>query len=111
MSIMTARIAFVYILVCKDGTFYTGFTTDLLHRLKVHNKKQGARYTRSRIPVYLVYHEVFFSEREARQREYAIKQLSRKQKLELISSQNACLLSLQNLFANWETESYEAFSK
>lgn len=90
----------VYILVCRDGTFYTGYTTDLMRRLNVHNKKQGARYTQSRLPVYLVYHEVFLEKRQAMQREYAIKGLMRAQKLALIQSQISCLVTWSNWFSN-----------
>lgn len=86
---------FVYILVCKDGSFYTGFTPNLILRLKKHNKKQGAKYTKSRLPVFLVYHEVFLKKSEALKREYGIKQLSRSQKLALITHQNVCLTSLK----------------
>lgn len=88
---------FVYILVCKDESFYTGFTTNLIKRLQTHNKKQGAKYTRSRLPVFLVYHEVFLMKSEALKREYALKKLSHTQKLSLILHQNVCLTSLKIL--------------
>ena len=73
-----------YILECKDQTLYTGYTTDLDRRLKVHNEGKGAKYTKVRRPVKLVYHETFDNKSEALKREYALKQLSRKQKLALI---------------------------
>lgn len=75
---------YTYILECKDHTLYTGYTTDLERRLKVHNNGKGAKYTRVRRPVKLVYHEIFDNKSEALKREYALKQLTRKQKLALI---------------------------
>ena len=74
----------VYILKCKDDTFYTGYTKDLKERVKVHNAGKGARYTRSRLPVKLVYYESFKTIREAYQREVNIKKLSREAKKKLI---------------------------
>ena len=76
---------YVYILNCADGTFYTGWTTDLEKRVREHNSGKGAKYTRSRIPVTLIYYEVFDQKPEALRRERAIKQLSRKQKEALVS--------------------------
>jgi putative endonuclease len=78
---------YVYILKCADGTLYTGYARDIKKRLSEHNGKstiEGAKYTRSRRPVKLLYQEVFTSRSEAQQREYAIKQLSRPQKQQLI---------------------------
>lgn len=75
---------YVYILRCQDGTFYTGWTNDLERRLKAHNSGKGARYTRSRRPVTLLYWEAFESKREAMSREAAIKRLTRKDKESLI---------------------------
>lgn len=77
---------YVYILRCHDNTYYTGWTTDLLRRLKKHNDGKGAKYTRCRRPVELVYYEVFPNRSAALKREYQIKQLSRKQKEQLIDS-------------------------
>lgn len=77
---------FVYILECKDGTLYTGWTTDLQKRIKQHNSGEGAKYTRARLPVELKYFEKCDSREEALQREYFIKKLSRQKKLELINS-------------------------
>lgn len=79
---------FTYILICKDNSLYTGVTNQLEKRLKTHNSGQGARYTRSRIPVKLVYYETFSNRSEASTREYRIKQLTRKQKLKLINDSN-----------------------
>ena len=77
---------YVYILNCADGTFYTGWTTDLEKRVREHNSGKGAKYTRSRIPVSLAYYEVFEEKPEALRRECAIKKLNRKQKEALIQS-------------------------
>ena len=71
---------FVYILFCADGTYYTGWTTDVQRRVTVHNKGKGAKYTRSRLPVRLLWFKEYPTKSEAMKREYAIKQLSRKQK-------------------------------
>ncbi len=77
----------VYIVQCSDGTYYTGYTTDLDRRIKEHNEsKKGAKYTRARRPVTLQYVESYESRQEACRREYEIKQFSRKQKEKLIKS-------------------------
>lgn len=73
-----------YILLCADGTFYCGWTNDLEKRVKAHNEGKGAKYTKGRRPVRLVYWEGFSCKREAMQREAAIKKMSRKEKEELI---------------------------
>lgn len=75
---------FVYILQCRDGSLYTGWTCNLEKRVAVHSVGMGAKYTRSRLPVKLVYWEKCNSRSAAMKREYAIKQLSRQKKLELI---------------------------
>lgn len=75
---------YVYILKCSDNTLYTGWTTNLEKRLKVHNTRKGAKYTRVRLPVEIVYFEEFEDKKDAMKREYAIKQLSRQEKLKLI---------------------------
>lgn len=77
---------YVYLLRCGDGTLYTGYTNDLKRRLAVHNAGKGAKYTRSRLPVDLVYWENFSNKSSALQRECAIKRLSRAEKLSLIQS-------------------------
>lgn len=74
----------VYILRCADDTLYCGWTNDLDHRLKTHNSGKGAKYTRSRLPVELVYSEALESTSAALHRECEIKKLSRKEKMELI---------------------------
>lgn len=75
-----------YIVECRDGTLYTGWTNDLKKRTARHNKGLGAKYTRTRYPVVLKYSEEYLTKSEAMQREYEIKQLSRTEKLELIAS-------------------------
>ena len=78
----------VYILQCGDGTLYTGITDDLPHRLEMHRAGKGAKYTRGRSPLTLVYLENADSYSEALKREYRIKQLPRVEKLKLIESHN-----------------------
>ena len=75
---------YTYILSCADGTLYTGWTNDLDRRLAAHNAGRGGKYTRARLPVKLVYHEEFATKEEAMAREWAIKQLTRSEKLRLI---------------------------
>ena len=78
---------YVYILKCADGTFYTGWTNDIDLRIKAHNEGKGAKYTRGRTPVELVYYEVLPTKSEALKREAAIKKLPRLKKLKLIDKQ------------------------
>ena len=77
---------YTYMVKCEDGTLYTGWTNCLEKRLKAHNGgRNGAKYTKTKRPVSLVYYEGFFTKEEAMQREYQIKQLTRERKLELIN--------------------------
>lgn len=76
---------FTYILRCADGTYYTGWTNNLEKRLAAHNAGVASKYTRSRRPVELVYHERFETKEEAMGREWRIKQLTRTQKEALIN--------------------------
>ena len=85
---------YTYILKCKDETLYTGWTNDICRRLKAHNAGKGAKYTRVRRPVELVYLESFETKEEAMKREYAIKHMTRKEKLGLVRSYEKC--ELQN---------------
>jgi putative endonuclease len=78
-------VTFVYILECADGSYYTGWTTDLDRRVAAHNAGRGGRYTRSRRPVKLVYWEEHTDRRSAQRRELALKQLPRARKLALIA--------------------------
>ena len=75
---------YTYILRCRDGTLYTGWTNDLEKRLAAHNAGTGAKYTRARRPVALVHYETFPTRTEAMRREAQIKGLSRTEKLALI---------------------------
>ncbi len=76
----------VYLLRCSDGTLYTGIATDVAARVKTHNEGKGAKYTRARLPVTLLYQEDALTHGDALRREMAIKRLSRTQKLSLIAS-------------------------
>ena len=76
--------AYTYMVRCGDGSLYTGWTYDLEKRVATHNSGKGAKYTKSRLPVELVYHERFTTKEEAMSREYAIKRLTRSEKLKLI---------------------------
>lgn len=76
----------LYILLCKDGTLYTGITDDLQRRLAQHESGKGAKYTRGRGPFTLVYQEYMESYPDALKREYQIKQLARSDKLKLIEA-------------------------
>lgn len=77
---------YTYILKCKDDSLYTGWTNDLKKRITSHNAGKGAKYTKARRPVELVYYEEFQTREEAMKREYVIKQLSRKEKEALIKT-------------------------
>jgi len=78
---------FVYIVKCSDDTLYTGITTDVERRIEEHNSSEkGAKYTKLRRPVKLVYTEKSEDRSSASKREYAIKKLTRIQKMELIDA-------------------------
>ncbi len=77
----------VYILQCGDDTLYTGYTNDLAHRLQMHREGKGAKYTRGRGPLQLVYEESYTNKSDALAREYEIKQYRRVKKCELINQQ------------------------
>ena len=80
---------YTYIVKCSDETLYTGWTNNLKKRLEAHNSGKGAKYTKTRRPVELVYFEEYDTKQEAMKREYAIKQLSRQKKLALIYSRQS----------------------
>ena len=84
MSSKNEKLNYTYILRCSDGTYYTGWTNDLDNRIKCHNSKKGAKYTKTRTPVELVYYETFATKEEAMSREYHIKKLKRSEKQKLI---------------------------
>ena len=77
---------YVYIVECSDGTLYTGWTNNLERRVEQHSNGSGAKYTRARRPVRLVYYEEFVEKRDAMKREYEIKNYSRKEKLVIIKN-------------------------
>ena len=77
---------YVYLLRCADGTLYCGWTTDPEARLKAHNSGRGAKYTRSRLPVKLVYIETFPDRRSALSREWHIKHMGKAEKENLVKS-------------------------
>lgn len=81
---MEGKGHYVYILECKDGSFYTGYTTDIVRRVDMHTSGKGAKYTRGRGPFKLKLSETYDTKERAMQREYEIKQLSRAEKIELI---------------------------
>lgn len=75
---------YTYILKCNDGTLYTGWTNNLEKRIADHNSGKGAKYTKARRPVTLAYYETFETKAEAMKREYAIKQMTRAEKENLV---------------------------
>ena len=76
---------YAYIVRCQDGTYYTGWTNDLEKRMQAHNQGKGAKYTKGRRPVTLVYYEEFETKEDAMRREWEIKHLSKNEKINLIS--------------------------
>ena len=77
---------FVYVLRCADDSLYTGYTTDVERRVRQHDRGDGAKYTRGRTPVELVHVEAFDSQSAAMGREYAVKQLDRREKERLVDA-------------------------
>ncbi|MCD7920146.1 MAG: GIY-YIG nuclease family protein [Clostridiales bacterium] len=77
---------YVYMAQCADGTLYTGYTTDLARREQAHNAGKGAKYTRSRLPVHLVWAEQCPDKSAALRREWAVKRLTRREKQALIAA-------------------------
>ncbi len=80
---------YTYIVKCSDGSLYTGWTNDIEKRMKAHNEGKGAKYTKSRRPVELIYYEEFQTKEEAMSREYAIKHMTRKQKELLVKERKS----------------------
>jgi len=83
-TVSSEREHYVYVLECADGTYYTGYTTDVDRRVEEHNAGEGAKYTRGRTPVTVVHTEAFASQSAAMSREYRIKQLRRPDKDALV---------------------------
>lgn len=83
---MGENLNYTYLLRCSDGTYYCGWTNDLDKRVAAHNSGKGAKYTKTRRPVELVYYESFETKQEAMSREYHIKRLTRAEKEELVNS-------------------------
>ena len=81
---------YTYILRCRDGSLYTGWTNNVEKRVADHNSGKGAKYTKVRRPVELIYYEMFETKEEAMRREWEIKQFSRKEKEELIKKGMSC---------------------
>jgi putative endonuclease len=81
------KVSYTYMVKCRDGTLYTGWTNEIDKRIHMHNAGRGAKYTKSRLPVELVYLERHPTKQGAMQREYEIKRLSRSEKLKLIHAE------------------------
>lgn len=81
------KMNYVYILKCKDETLYTGYTNNLEKRLKVHNEGKGAKYTRARLPVELLYFEEYETKSEAMKREREIKKMKKSEKIKKLLSE------------------------
>ena len=85
---ISAKHWFLYVVRCCDGTLYTGVTTDLNRRVNEHNtSKRGAKYTKTRRPVNLIWSNKYNNRSEAQSAEYSFKKLSRKQKLDIIKNE------------------------
>ncbi|MCF2666801.1 GIY-YIG nuclease family protein [Streptococcus alactolyticus] len=78
------KLAYLYVVECTDGTLYTGYTTDVDRRIQTHNKGKGAKYTRARLPVKLIYQESFESKQAAMSAESHFKRKTRQAKLDYI---------------------------
>ncbi|RDU34815.1 GIY-YIG nuclease family protein [Neobacillus piezotolerans] len=81
---------YFYVLQCRDGSYYGGYTTDLERRVRLHNEGKGAKYTRGRGPVELVFARAFQTKTEAMRAEYRFKQLSRAKKEEYLATEGEC---------------------
>lgn len=90
--------AYMYVVECRDGSYYTGYTTDVKKRVAVHNSGKGAKYTRARLPVKLIYVEGFDSKEEAMSAEALLKRKKRPQKESYLNeNQNENLVKAFNL--------------
>jgi putative endonuclease len=82
------QTAYMYVVKCSDQSLYTGYTTDIERRIKTHNAGKGAKYTRARLPVELLYFETFNSKEEAMSAEAKFKKKTRKAKIEYLKSRS-----------------------
>ncbi|WP_227397301.1 GIY-YIG nuclease family protein [Jeotgalibacillus aurantiacus] len=81
---------YFYVLYCRDGSYYGGYTIDLDRRLEQHNAGTASKYTRTRRPVEMIHHEMFSTKREAMQAEYAFKKQTRRQKDRYLEERREC---------------------
>ncbi|MBQ1940691.1 MAG: GIY-YIG nuclease family protein [Anaerovibrio sp.] len=87
-------MACTYMLQCSDDSLYTGYTTDLQHRVMVHSQGKASKCTRAKLPVKLVYFEEFATKEEAQSREWHIKHFTRAQKLKLLETLDEARLNV-----------------
>jgi putative endonuclease len=88
---------YIYILECGDGTYYTGYTNDLVQRLERHQEGKGAKYTRGRGPLKLVFQESFCTKQEAMRMEFAVKKLNRSEKERIIKEGSVSYVAAKEL--------------
>jgi putative endonuclease len=88
---------FVYILECSDGTYYTGYTNEISQRLRKHEEGKGAKYTRGRGPLKLVFMQSFQTKQEAMRMEFAVKKLSRAEKERIIKEGSVSYVAAKKL--------------
>lgn len=86
---------YAYMVRCADNTIYSGYSTNPLKREDAHNSGKGAKYTRNRLPVKLIYVEAFENKSDAMKREWALKQLNRRQKEELVNANSNCIKQIK----------------
>ena len=84
---------YAYMLRCADNSFYIGYTNNLENRIKMHSSGRGAKYTRARLPIELIYYEEYDSKTEAMSREASLKSLNRRQKINLLDDKKNALLA------------------
>jgi putative endonuclease len=97
MAKMENNTHFLYILECKDGSYYTGYTNDLEKRFKKHEEGKGAKYTRGRGPLKLVFQQAFPTKQEAMRMEFAVKKLNRAQKERMIKEGSVSYVAAKEL--------------
>jgi putative endonuclease len=88
---------YIYILECGDGSYYTGYTNDLTQRLRKHEEGKGAKYTRGRGPLRLVFQESFSTKQEAMRMEFAVKKLNRSEKERIIKEGSVSYVAAKEL--------------